>query len=270
MAGRQVTCQYLFVASEYSEAFTFAIITIQGGLPMTKNESGEVKLLVVEEQEIYQGLYHGIFPEGTGIVPVDIIGQGDYEIIKGKLAGFNPDVLLMSAMKLEKNIVEDLKQVRRDFPDTGVVMTFLLYNTENIRLLRQLVIGARGGVALFLKRSLLKADELCGIILTVAGGQVIIDPTITSPMFSEKQEDALLRGLTARELEILDLMAKGFTNAAIAESLYIDIRTVENHINNVYSKLKADSRFSNRHPRVSAARLYLETTGELTKTAITT
>ncbi len=235
---------------------------------MIKNKNGSVRLVVAEEQELYRNVYGTIFPAETGITPVDITLGIDYTIVSEKLTEHRPDVLLMSTMKLEREVIETLQQVRSDFPDVGVVMTFLLYNSENIRLLRQLVIGARGGVALFLKQSLIKVDELCGIITSVAGGQVIIDPTITSPMFSEKQEDMLLRGLTARELEILDLMAKGYTNAAIAEALFIDIRTVENHINNVYSKLKADTRFSNRHPRVSAARLYLETTGELTKAGV--
>jgi len=50
---------------------------------------------------------------------------------------------------------------------------------------------------------------------------------------------------------------------AIAEALYIDVRTVRHHINNMYSKLRADVDFNHKHPRVSAARIYLETTGEL-------
>jgi DNA-binding NarL/FixJ family response regulator len=235
---------------------------------MIKKENGSVRLVVAEEQELYRNVYRTIFPAETGIMPVDITMGIDYAIVSEKLTEHRPDVLLMSTMKLEREVIETLQQVRSDFPDVGVMMTFLLYSNENVRLLRQLVIGARGGVALFLKQSLVKIDEFCGIIISVAGGQVIIDPTITNPMFSEKQEDMLLRGLTARELEILDLMAKGYTNAAIAETLFIDIRTVENHINNVYSKLKADARFSNRHPRVSAARLYLETTGELVKAGV--
>jgi DNA-binding NarL/FixJ family response regulator len=235
---------------------------------MIKKEDGSVRLVVAEEQELYRNVYRTIFPAETGIMPVDITMGIDYAIVSEKLTEHRPDVLLMSTMKLEREVIETLQQVRSDFPDVGVMMTFLLYSNENVRLLRQLVIGARGGVALFLKQSLVKIDEFCGIIISVAGGQVIIDPTITNPMFSEKQEDMLLRGLTARELEILDLMAKGYTNAAIAETLFIDIRTVENHINNVYSKLKADARFSNRHPRVSAARLYLETTGELVKAGV--
>ena len=58
-------------------------------------------------------------------------------------------------------------------------------------------------------------------------------------------------------------MAQGYTNSAIAQALFIEVKTVEHHLNSLYSKLKADSDFSNKHPRVTAARLYLQVTREL-------
>ena len=89
-------------------------------------------------------------------------------------------------------------------------------------------------------------------------------PTALSTfLFAGKPECPVLKQLTARELEILSLLAKGYTNGAIAESLYIDIKTVEHHINSMYSKLKSTADFNYKHSRVSAARLYLEATGEL-------
>jgi len=79
----------------------------------------------------------------------------------------------------------------------------------------------------------------------------------------EKVEYPFLNQLTTREAEILSLLAKGYTNSAIAEALYIDIKTVEHHINSMYSKLRTSAEFNDKHPRVSAARIYLEATGEL-------
>ena len=58
-------------------------------------------------------------------------------------------------------------------------------------------------------------------------------------------------------------VAQGYTNAAIGQALYIDIKTVEQHLSSVYCKLKEDPQFADKHPRVSAAKLYLETMGEL-------
>jgi len=99
--------------------------------------------------------------------------------------------------------------------------------------------------------------------LSAAQGQIIIDPALTSLLFTEKQENPFVDQLTARELEILDLIASGYTNQGIANACYIDIKTVRHHINNIYSKIRAESDWTRRHPRVSATRLYLETTGKL-------
>ena len=104
---------------------------------------------------------------------------------------------------------------------------------------------------------------MCRTILAVSQGQVILDPPLATFMFAGKPECPFLKQLTARELEILGLLSQGYTNSTIAEALYIDIKTVEHHLNSMYSKLKADPEFNAKHLRVSAARLYLETMGEV-------
>ena len=82
-------------------------------------------------------------------------------------------------------------------------------------------------------------------------------------MLAGKPECTYLKQLTNKELEILGLLSRGHTNITIAQALYINIKTVEHHLNSVYSKFKTDADFSNKHPRVSAARLYLQEIGEL-------
>ena len=128
-----------------------------------------------------------------------------------------------------------------------------------MRILRKLARRAQAGMAFFLKQSLQRTDQFHQVILSTAQGQVILDPALTSLLFTEKQKNPFLEQLTTRELEILDLLATGYTNQAIADACYIDIKTVRHHINNIYSKFKAESDLSSRHPRVSATRLYLET-----------
>ncbi len=61
---------------------------------------------------------------------------------------------------------------------------------------------------------------------------------------------SFLKQLTARELEIMSLLSWGYANSAIAETLYTDTKTVEHHLNSMYSKLKADANFSDNHLRV--------------------
>lgn len=78
-----------------------------------------------------------------------------------------------------------------------------------------------------------------------------------------KREDSslLLRELTSRELEVLSWISKGLRNQTIAEILCVDPKTVERHINSIYSKLDLGS--ESRHARVSAVMLYLKATGQL-------
>ena len=85
-----------------------------------------------------------------------------------------------------------------------------------------------------------------------------LNPIVTMEVFS--RQDGILCGMH----EVLNLLSQGYTNSAIAGTLFIDIKTVEHHLNSIYSKLKADPDYGNKHLRVSAARLYLETMGDLT------
>ena len=103
-------------------------------------------------------------------------------------------------------------------------------------------------MALFLKQSLDKIDQLCRTILAVSQGQVILDPPLATFMFAGKPECPFLKQLTTRELEILSLLSQGYTNSAIAETLFIDIKTVEHHLNSMYSKLKADPDYNYKAP----------------------
>lgn len=232
---------------------------------MFEKETRVVRLYVLEEQEIYREIYKSALLSSSSINLLDISSNGDIKALKEAVSTLRPDVLLVSTRKLDTIIIEELKQIRTEFPLIGVVLLLVSYSAESIRLLRNLAARAEAGMAVFLRQSLDRLDQLFRIIEAVSEGQVILDPALTSLMFADKQGHPLLRALTTRELEIMSLLAKGYTNGAIAKTLYIDIRTVQKHINSMYSKIGADAGLdsSDKHPRVSATRLYLEATGEL-------
>jgi len=184
-------------------------------------------------------------------------------MIKDKLSAFNPDVLILGIKSLNRDTVEEVKKLHADFPRIGIILLFMTYHTDNIKLLRKLAEMDGAGMAIFSKQSLERVNQLYQIIISVSEGHVILDPALTSLLFTEKERPLLLRGLTRRELEVLNLLAQGYTNLALAEALCVDIKTIRHHLNNIYSKLKADADFNYKHPRVSAARLYLEEIGEL-------
>ncbi|MFC1870555.1 LuxR C-terminal-related transcriptional regulator [Chloroflexota bacterium] len=232
------------------------------GTRVEQIKSKTLRLFVVEKEEIYRHIYQLMSSRS----PVELLGVSDdcdIAAVRRTISTCHPDVLLLGSKKLEVNIIEGLEQIRRDYPEVGIVLLFGSYSTEDIEILRKVAGGRDGGVAVFLRQSLDQIDQLVGIITAVSHGQVILDPMLANFILAEKPECPYLRQLTSKELEILDLLAKGYTNISIADALYINIKTVEHHLNNVYSKFKTDADFSNKHLRVSAARLYLQERGEL-------
>lgn len=232
---------------------------------MEATELKVIKLYVVEEQEIYREVYKSIFPSGTPVELVEVSSNGDIDALTHAVPELHPDVVLFSIKKLGLNIIEKLERIRTNHPKIGIVLLLMFCSGQDIELLRRLALKGEGGMALFLKQSLDQIEQLHNTILAVSQGQVILDPPLATFMFAGKPECPFLKQLTARELEILSLLSQGYTNAAIAQTLFIDIKTVEHHLNSTYSKLKADPDYSDKHLRVSAARLYLETMGDLYK-----
>jgi DNA-binding NarL/FixJ family response regulator len=222
-----------------------------------------ISVYVVEEQEIYREVYKSIFSKKPDIRLLQVTANDEQEDWVKPVSALEPDILLISVKKITLSLLEKLEQIKSAKPAVSIITLLMHYNAQDIDLLRRLALSGEGGMALFMKHSLDKIEQLYRTIVAVSQGQVILDPPLAAFMFAGKPECPFLKQLTYREMEILGLLSQGYTNAAIAEALYIDIKTVEHHLNSMYSKLKTDPGFNDKHLRVSAARLYLETMGEL-------
>lgn len=218
-----------------------------------------LKLLVLESEEIYGHVYETLSQKNA----VKLLNMTDYANVAESIRENHPDVVLVGTRKLDINIISKLAKLCADNGNTGLVSLFSFYSQADIQALREIAPALRGGIAVFLKQSLGHTDQLVSIIKAVSQGQVILDPSLAFLMIGGKSTRPFLQKLTKRELEILDLLADGHTNLSIAGSLFIDIKTVEHHLNSMYSKLRADDKVNDKHPRVAAARLYLEEVGEL-------
>jgi DNA-binding NarL/FixJ family response regulator len=221
-----------------------------------------IKLYVIEEQRIFNNVYKEVFTPLNAVCLMGVNNNIDIHAIKPEVKTLDPDVLFISIKRLDQNLIENLKEMRAEFPNLGFVISFISYNAQNIIAMRKITAGSQTGTALLLKQSFDRPEQLCSVIHAVKEGQVILDSLVTDVMFAEREQGPI-KDLTPRERRIIDLISKGYTNSSIAKTLFIDIRTVQHHINNIYSKLKEDPDFNVGHPRVSAARIYLETTGEL-------
>jgi len=230
---------------------------------MVSTSTKAIRLYVIEEQEIYRELYRSVLTSRATIELLQISTNNEMNALSHDISTLCPDVLLLSTKRLDQNTIDELEQIRLAYPQIGIVLLLMLYNTQDIESLRKLALAGNGGMALFLKQSLDLTEQLCGIISAASQGQIILDPVLTSLLLANKPECPFLKQLTTRELEILALLSKGYTNSTIAGVLFIDLKTVEHHINSMYSKLRAATDFNQKHPRVNAARLYLEAMGEL-------
>jgi DNA-binding NarL/FixJ family response regulator len=230
---------------------------------MACQTTGTLRIYVAEEQEFYRQIYQTSFATDCAFQFLGVSSNGDEQALLKVLSTDNPDVLVMGTRRMTDQLFHELETVGSKHSRTGLVVLITAINDEEARLLRKLVQKCRSGIAIYLKQSIDNPKQLHDIIHSVSRGQVILDPNVANTILMEKAEYPFMKELTGRELEILNLLAQGYTNQGIAKDLCIDIKTVAHHLNNIYSKLKLDSDLDEKHPRVSIARLYLETTGEL-------
>jgi len=144
---------------------------------------------------------------------------------------YRPDVTLMDMELPRLNGIEAIKQIRSEFPEARIIV--LTTYTGDAKVLAALKAGAR---AYILKRHVPK--ELLEAIRAVHGGQKRIPQEIAAELADHAADD----DLTAREIDVLRLVAVGNGNKQIADQLSIGEATVRTHVGNILSKLAANDR----------------------------
>ena len=151
--------------------------------------------------------------------------------------------------------IEAALQLRSTHPELGVVVLSQYDEPEYV--LRFLEAGSDRR-AYLLKDRLIHPDHLVAAIEAVAAGGSVIDPRVVETLVRARSRDQTspLWTLTRREREVLQLMAEGRNNDAIAASLFLSVRVVEKHINAIFSKLQLTEE-ADVHRRVKAVLIYL-------------
>ncbi len=153
----------------------------------------------------------------------------------------HPDVLVLDIQMPGKTGIEVTREVRAADSTTGILI-LTAYDDEPY-LMSALQSGANGYI---LKTA--EPEELVEAVHAVHDGQSVLDKKLTDRLLHQiagtpyPSKESLPEPLTSRELEVLRLAAKGFTNKAIALQLSISDRTVQGHMANIFAKLKAQSR----------------------------
>jgi DNA-binding NarL/FixJ family response regulator len=180
---------------------------------------------------------------------------GDAESLLTAMEEHSPDLSIVD-VRMPPTLTDDgvraAVEARRRWPDTPVLM-LSLYVEEKYA--SELLSGGARGVGYLLKDRVADVAEFLAAAERVAAGGTVIDPEVVSKLLG-KPERSRLDDLTPREREVLELMAQGHTNAAIAERLGLSDSGVEKHVHNVFSKLGLPQT-SQHHRRVLAVLAYL-------------
>jgi len=202
----------------------------------------KVKVLIVDDHTVFcEALSSLLTIKGE----VDVVGiASNAEDAFKKVKQLNPDVVLMDIELKDSDGIQTTRIIKEKHPDTEVII--LTMHTDEQYLLEAIQAGAKGYILKDFPSSL-----LLEAIKYVAEGKSLFDPTSSSRVLNELKfllnKKRQLTGekdssLSKREVEILKLIAEGYTNKEIAQKLYLSEHTVRNHISNIFLKLNCNTR----------------------------
>ncbi len=175
--------------------------------------------------------------EGAGDLQV-VAEAGDGEEAQALIQKSKPDVAVLDIQMPKASGIDVTRWVRANQPAVGVLI--LTAYDDDPYVMAVLQAGANGYV---LKTA--RADELIQAVRDVNEGKSALDPTITHKLMANLFKPAVdnsVEALTDRELDVLRLAARGYTNKAIGVQLGISDRTVQGHLAHIFAKLQAASR----------------------------
>ena len=187
----------------------------------------------------------------------DVVAQaGDADDLVRKVGAHRPDVAIIDIRMPPTNTDDGLRaavRIRDTHPDVGVLV--LSQYIEADYALELIGADARG-VGYLLKDRVADVEEFAGAVRRVAGGGSVLDPEVVRWMLGRQTETSVLAELTAREREVLALVAEGCSNQGVAQRIFITQRAVEKHVTAILSKLGLPAE-PEAHRRVLAVLAYL-------------
>ncbi|WP_406149718.1 LuxR C-terminal-related transcriptional regulator [Streptomyces sp. NBC_01012] len=153
------------------------------------------------------------------------------------LAELQPDVAVVDVRLPPSHTDEGLQcalAARRDRP--GLPVLVLSQHVEQLYA-RELLADGNGGIGYLLKDRVFDADQFIDAVRRVAAGGTAMDPQVISQLLSRRSADEPMGALTPREREVMELMAQGRSNVAIAAQMVVTERAVAKHTSNIFGKL---------------------------------
>ena len=209
-------------------------------------------MIVVEDQALLRDGLVRLFTD----MGHEVVGSaGDADGLEELVGATEPDLVVLD-IRMPPTFTDEgataARTLKANHPDLGVLLLSQHVDKSVVDLV------AHPGFVYLLKDRVFEVDEFLDAARRVAGGGSALDPKVVSALVATQEEGPLAR-LSARERDVLRLMAEGLTNAGIASRLFLSARTVEVHVSNLMTKLDiTDS--DERHRRVAAVLSYLRAT----------
>ena len=188
---------------------------------------------------------------------MEVVGQaGDAEELVRKVRAHKPDIAVVDVRMPPSNTDDGLRaaqEIRAELPGTAVLV-LSQYVEESYAM--ELLADDAEGVGYLLKDRVAEVDRFIDAVRRVADGGSALDPEVVSQLLGRRRREDPLAELTPREREVLELMAEGRTNQAIAKQLVVSERAVEKHVTSIFSKLGLATSAQD-HRRVLAVLTYL-------------
>ncbi|MGY3064611.1 DNA-binding NarL/FixJ family response regulator [Streptomyces sp. TE3672] len=199
-----------------------------------------------------EGLVRLLTDDGHQVVAA--VGDGP-ALVQAVLA-HRPDVSVVDVRMPPTHTDEGLRaaiSARAQLPGTPVLV---LSQYVEVSYAAELLADGSGAVGYLLKDRVARVEEFLDALDRVARGATVLDPQVVSELLAVRRRNAPLEALTARERQLLALMAEGHSNTAIARQLALSNSAVEKHIGNVFAKLGLPPD-DTQHRRVLAVLAYL-------------
>jgi DNA-binding NarL/FixJ family response regulator len=198
-----------------------------------------VRILIADDHPLYRDGMHGLL---NSVPDTQVVGEATTgEEVITQASALQPDVILMDIHMPGTNGIEATREVVHTSPHIAVLVVTMYEDDDFV--FSAMRAGARGYI---LKGA--NQAEMLRAIRAVANGEVIFGPGIAQRVISfltaphPSASSRVFPELTERESEVLSLIALGHTNEQIAKELVLSLKTVRNHVSNIFSKLQVADR----------------------------
>jgi DNA-binding NarL/FixJ family response regulator len=199
----------------------------------------KIRILIADDHPLFRDGMHGLL---DSVPDTEVVGEaatGDEAIALA--ASLQPDVILMDIKMPGINGIQATREIVHTSPHIGILVVTMLEDDDSV------FAAMRAGACGYLLKGA-KQAEILRAIRAVANGEAIFGPSIARRLlgfFAATRRTVpprIFPELTEREGEILALIAQGRSNEEIAEQLSLSLKTVRNHVSNIFSKLQVADR----------------------------